>query len=54
VQRAYNGLGQLITEYQSHSGAVNANSTLKVQYAYSEMSGGANHSRLTSMTYSLD
>jgi len=23
VQRAYNGLGQLVTEYQSHSGAVN-------------------------------
>ena len=51
VQQAYNGLGQLITEYQSHSGAVNTATTPKVQYAYSEMSGGANHSRLTSLTY---
>src|SRR5262249_38701669 len=43
--------GQLITEYQSSSGAVNTATTPKVQYAYSEMSGGANHSRLASMTY---
>ena len=42
VQRAFNGLAQLITEYQSHSGAVNTSSTPKVQYAYTEMSGGAN------------
>ena len=56
VQRTYNGLGQLTTgqlttEYQSHSGAVNISTTPKVQYAYSEMAGGANHSRLTSMSY---
>jgi RHS repeat-associated protein len=51
VQRAFNGLGQLTTEYQEHSGAVNTNTSLKVQYAYSEMAGGANHSRLVSMTY---
>jgi hypothetical protein len=51
VQRAFNGLGQLITEYQSHSGAVNTGTTPKVQYTYSEMAGGANHSRLTSITY---
>jgi RHS repeat-associated protein len=51
VQREFNGLGQLTVEYQSHSGAVNTMSTPKVQYAYSEMSGGANHSRLTSVTY---
>lgn len=51
VQNVYNGLGQLITQYQSHSGAVNINSTPKVQYAYSEMAGGANHSRLTRMVY---
>ena len=38
-------------EYQSHSGAVNTSTTPNVQYAYSEMSGGANHSRLVSMTY---
>jgi RHS repeat-associated protein len=51
VQRTYNGLGQLTAEYQSHSGAVNTSTTPEVQYAYSEMSGGANHSRLTSITY---
>ena len=51
VQQVYNGLGQLITEYQSHAGVVNTGSTPKVQYAYSQMSGGANHSRLTSITY---
>src|SRR5205823_10754962 len=51
VQRTFNGLGQLITEYQSYNGAVNTSSTPKVQYTYSEMSGGANHSRLTSIVY---
>jgi len=51
VQRAFNGLGQLAGEYQSHSGAVNTSSTPEVQYAYTEMSGGQNNSRLTSMTY---
>ena len=47
IQREFNGLGQMITEYQSHSGAVNTSTTPKVQYAYSEMASGANHSRLT-------
>jgi RHS repeat-associated protein len=51
VQRAYNGLGQMTQEWQSHSGAVNTGTTPSVQYAYSLMSGGANHSRLTSITY---
>jgi YD repeat-containing protein len=51
VQRVYNGLGQLTGEYQSHSGAVVQGSTPEVQYAYTEMSGGQNNSRLTSMTY---
>jgi len=51
VQQVYNGLGQLITEYQSHSGAVSTSTTPKVQYAYSEMASGANHSRPTSTTY---
>src|SRR5262249_7791234 len=37
VQDVFNGLGQLITEYQSHSGAVNTGTTPKVQYAYTEM-----------------
>jgi RHS repeat-associated protein len=49
VEQLYNGLGQLVTEYQSHSGPVNG-STPAVQYAYSEMAGG-NHSRLMSMSY---
>ena len=51
VQDVYNGLGQLTTEYQAVSGAVNTSTTPKVQYAYTEMSGGANHSRPTSLTY---
>lgn len=51
IQRAYNGLGQLTAEYQANNGAVNTTTTPKVQYAYSEMANGANHSRLTSMTY---
>ena len=50
VQRVYNGLGQLITEYQEHGGAVNTSTSAKVQYTYTEMSGG-NHSRLTSIVY---
>src|SRR5205085_7988864 len=37
--------------YQSHSGAVNTSTTPKVQYGYSQMSGGANNSRLTTLTY---
>lgn len=51
IRREYNGLGQLTNEYQSNTGAVNTGTTPRVQYAYSEMSGGTNHSRLTSMTY---
>jgi YD repeat-containing protein len=51
VQRVYNGLGQLTGEYQSHSGAVVVGTTPEVQYAYTEMSGGVNNSRLTSITY---
>src|SRR5262249_40636826 len=34
VQDVFNGLGQLITEYQAHTGTVNTGTTLKVQYAY--------------------
>jgi RHS repeat-associated protein len=51
VQRDFNGLGQLTAEHQSHAGAVIVGTTPKVQYGYSEMTGGANHSRLISMTY---
>jgi hypothetical protein len=45
----YNSFGQLITEYQSHSGAVSTGTTAKVQYAFA--SGSANTIRPTSMTY---
>ncbi len=51
VQRAFNGLGQLTTEYQAVDGSVNTATTPKVEYSYSEMAGGANHSRATSMIY---
>jgi len=51
VEDVYNGLGQLTGEYQSHSGAVNTSTTPEVQYSYNLMSGGANNSRLTSITY---
>src|SRR5712692_7322909 len=51
VQQLFNGLGQLTTEYQAHSGAVVAGTTPRVQYAYNEMAGAANNSRLVSMTY---
>src|SRR5262249_8406053 len=39
VQQVYNGLSQLITEYQANSGGVNINTTPKVQYAYNELAG---------------
>jgi RHS repeat-associated protein len=51
VQDVFNGLGQLTGEYQSHSGAVVIGTTPEVQYAYTEMAGGANNSRLTGITY---
>ena len=51
VERVYNGLGQLVEEYQEHSGAVNVSTTPSVEYTYSEMAGGANHSRLTGVVY---
>jgi RHS repeat-associated protein len=51
VQRAFDGLGQMTTEWQSHSGPVNTATTPAVRYAYTEMAGGANNSRLSSLTY---
>ena len=51
VEDLFNGLGQLTTEYQSISGAVDSSTTPSVQYAYTEMSGEQNNSRLVSMTY---
>ena len=50
VTRAYNGFGQLTSEWQSHTGLVDPATTPRVQYAYSQGSGG-NHSRLTGITY---
>ena len=50
VENIYNGLGQLTAQWQEHSGTVTG-SSLEVQYAYNEMAGGANNSRLLSVTY---
>ena len=49
VERIHNSFGQLVTEYQEHSGAVNTSTSMKVQYAYAD--GSANHVRQTSLTY---
>ncbi len=51
IQRGYNCLGQMTTEWQAVNGAVNTSTSPKVQYAFSEMASAANHSRPTSMTY---
>jgi hypothetical protein len=51
VLRQFDGLGQLAAEYQSHAGAVDTATTPAVRYGYSAMAGGADHSRLTSVTY---
>ena len=50
VTRGYNGFGQLTSAWQSHTGLVDPATTPRVQYAYSQGSGG-NHSRLTRVTY---
>jgi YD repeat-containing protein len=50
VKREFNGLGQLVAEWQEHGGEVDG-STPVVEYTYSEMPSGANHSRLTKITY---
>ena len=46
---AYNSFGQLITDYQAHSGAVSTGTSPKVQYGYAN--GSANTVRPTTMTY---
>src|SRR5207237_3470148 len=51
VENLYNGLDQLIQQYQAHAGAVVVGTTPSVQYAYNELAGGANNSRLLSVTY---
>jgi len=49
VQQAYNSFAQLVTQYQSHSGAVNTGTTPSVQYGYAN--GSANTVRPTAITY---
>lgn len=49
VRQAYNGFGQLITEYQSHAGAVNLSTTPRVAIGYA--SGVANTIRPESLAY---
>ncbi len=51
VQFVFNDFSQLITEYQSHSGAVNEMSTPKVQYAFASGASSSNQIRQTSITY---
>ena len=52
VENMYDGLGNLVTQYQSHSGAVNIASTPAVQYQYAtSYAGASNYSRLTGVTY---
>jgi RHS repeat-associated protein len=48
VRDVYNGLQQLVGQYQEHSGAVNTSTTPEVQYGYSSIASGSN---LVSMTY---
>jgi len=52
VKQVYNGLGQLLTEYQAQSGSVTG-STRSVQYGYNFVGpfGFSYDSRLTSITY---
>jgi RHS repeat-associated protein len=49
IQNVYNGFGDLITQYQEHSGAVVTASSKKIQYAFAEGSG--NSDRITSQTF---
>jgi RHS repeat-associated protein len=49
VQLQYNSVGQLVADYQSHSGAVSIGTTPVVQYSYTD--GSTNTVRLTAMTY---
>lgn len=49
VKSEYNDFAQLAVEYQSHSGAVDTDTTPKLQYAYAD--GGKNRIRRVAMTY---
>ena len=48
VRDVYNGLQQIVGQYQEHFGAVNTSTTPQVQYGYSSIASGSN---LVSMTY---
>jgi YD repeat-containing protein len=48
VKDVYNGLGQLATEYQEHSGAVTLATSLEIGYSYTSLATGA---LLQSVTY---
>ena len=50
-QDAYNGFQQLITQYQSVSGAVNTSTTPAVGYNYNADADGENNSKLESEVY---
>ena len=51
VEDIYNGLGQMIGEWQAVGGSVNISTSPEVQYAYDEMPSGDDESRLASVTY---
>ena len=52
VENVYDGLGNLVTQYQSHCGGVVIGTTPAVQYQYTTMyAGTGNYSRLTQVTY---
>ena len=51
VQFDYNDFGQLGTEWQEHSGAVNTSTSLNVQYGYEDSSGSTNTVHRKQVTY---
>ena len=52
VVNLYDGLGNLVKQFQSHSGPVSSPSTPFVQYTYAtSYAGSSNYSRLTGVTY---
>lgn len=51
VSQTFNGLGQVVAEYQQHGAAVNTSTSPVVQYGYSTLTSTNNLSRLTGMTY---
>ena len=52
VQRIYDGLGNLVKEYQSSSGSVDTSTTSSVQYQYdTSYEGDDNYNSLTGVTY---